>query len=1189
MKSIFKKQEALNYYNRIKNKEVKSSLMLFQEDIDKAGTKRFYVTDSKSIFTKIEKLAEPHFYEFWTDNTRMCFAVDIDFDRSRDTIEPDLLLKNIINTVIKGAKKYYNYEYKISDIIVLENDNCLQKIDNPNKYSSHIIFRGLNFENITVCKDFYLRLNKDYEISKMYVDKSIYNLTCLRLYMNSKMGKQAILVQKLLQIDNQYTQVCIMGASKNDLYKFFLKTMLTYTIPTDKIITTKDKIIIKKDITLSKEYDQSSDVSNINIEHILDNLPLKYCDEYDTWYKIGMILHKYHSNKIDTFTIWDNWSQKSNKYQKNEMNNKWKSFEQNVGKITIGTLIKWAKDEGIDNIYKNINPTIDSIVESYPIKPIKLNLTNIHPLQLTELSQAKLTPEVYEPLIKTKLIAVQSEKGTGKTSNLFKTMFENENSCINDNTSILFISSRITFGYKLLGDLKDYGFELYSQIKDQQIYSKRVICQIDSLMRLECDTYDIIIVDECESLARYITSNHFTKNQKASIIVENLEMRLSDAGQVYILDADLSDRCINYYKKIVNPKNITDFHLIINNFKPYAEYKLIYSQYATWIRQIRMKIEDNKRIVVATASNAKAKDLDHMLKDYFPDKKILLIHKETSDEDKKALLLNVNDEWAKYDVVIYTPSVCMGVSFDIDGHFDYIFAFGCHESLGAQEWCQMIHRIRTPIYKDIYIAIDQYKQFSEEDDCINYKIVEKMLCSDYYLTNYDLHNNLIQKKIKRITTQEEVNKFNNIDNGINEDELTDSEISISNDSESNTTLNQMLNTTLSTDTNVTINDKVLYYPHKNEAVYDLYVRNSWEQIENKLNFPASFFGYAKFKEYQIEYLPSTEEDTNILREMKEIRIEREDQELEEKINGIVSAEDLNKDEYNIKTKQRDEFITKEDRYAIQKYNLRNCYNISIPDTGQIEDTEENEQTEQTIETGYITKEFVSEYHQRDRMKWYRNLATILVIDVQNTRDKLDILKDNQQYDSIISNCYLEFTTKNKYVYHYYALEIIDQCGFNINNLNVRISYPQLITNIYGAIAWCDERKDEIAFKYDLKLSYKSLTNLSEIEQLKYINRIIESQYGLKIKRENNSVFKDNILYKLDDNNYWDNLPSRNQKTDIDTDIDNTDIDNTDTDIELKLPTYNLKEKILAIEIKQKRNYKKNDYDTESIDVFDDNI
>ena len=616
MKSIFKKQEALNLYAKIKSKDGKASQMLFQEDIDRAGSKRFYVTDAKSIFTKIEKLAEPHFYEFWSDKTKMCFGVDIDFDKTTDKTNPDVLLTKVINTVIEGAKKYYNYTYKIPDICVLENDPYLQQEDNPNKYSAHIIFRGLNFENVTVCKDFYLRLSKDYGIEKMYVDKAIYNLTCFRLYMNSKMGKSAMLVPKSLKIGNKHTATPKPESTRDDLYNFFLKTMLTYTVPTDKTILVKE-IKNKTQAVLPKQYDGSNNVDNVNIEHILDNLPEKYYDDYELWCKVGMILCGYHTDKLDTFTLWDNWSQKSKKYHQKEMLGKWNSFKQNQGRLSIGTLIKWAKDEGIENIYKNVSQSIDSIVQSYPVRPIRISLDNIPKNNLTQLSQAKLTPDVYEPLMKTKLVAVQSEKGTGKTSNLFKTMFENENSWINEDTSICFVSSRITFGYKLLGDLKEYGFELYSQIKDQQIYSKRIICQIDSFMRLERDTYDIIIIDECESLARYITSSHFTKNPKAGMIVENLEVRIADAGQVFILDADLSDRCINYYKKIINPKQ-NDFHLVINDFKPYSEYKLIYSSYASWIRQIRLKVQDNKRIVIATASNAKAKDLDHMLKEYFP-------------------------------------------------------------------------------------------------------------------------------------------------------------------------------------------------------------------------------------------------------------------------------------------------------------------------------------------------------------------------------------------------------------------------------------------------------------------------------------------------------------------------------------------------------------------------------------------
>ena len=790
-----------------------------------------------------------------------------------------------------------------------------------------------------------------------------------------------------------------------------------------------------------------------------------------------MILYQYNTEDNKMFELWDNFSKQSSKYKDNETTAKWNHFSNLNNKITIGSLIKWAKDENIDKIYLKTKLDIEQIVESYPIKPIMINTSIIPEQNITVLSQEKLTPDIYVDVLDKKLIAVQSEKGTGKTSNLLEILFnEKHNHKIDESTSILFISSRITFGYKLLGDLEEYGFELYSNIKEHHIYSKRIICQVDSLMRLEKDKYDIIIIDECETLARYITSNHFTKNPKASLIVSMLEMRVSDANQLYIMDADLSDRCINFYKNALNLRSLDDFHLIINNFKPYTEYQLTYCHYSTWLKKILTSIESNKKLVIAMASNAKAKDLHKKITETFNEKKVLFIHKETTDEDKKAMLLNVNEEWIKYDIIIYTPSVCMGVSFDIVDHFDNIFAYGCHESLGAQEWCQMIHRVRSPKNKEIFVSIDNYKLFNQEDNVVNYSIVEKMLCSDYYLTNYDLHTNLIPKKIKKITT--ETLNTSLLDANIEDIETTNFG-------------------------SININDKIMYYPYKSEPIYDLYVRNSWEMIENKLNFPASFFGYAKFKEYKLKYLELNTDDNSILAEMKEIREERSQLEEDEKINGIFNAVDLTKEDYNSMIKQRDEYLTKENIYSIYKYNLRKCYNIE----------------QDTI----LTKEFISEFHNKELMKWYRNISTITSTSTQSTEDKLSILKDNQQYDSIISNCYNDFTTKNKYSYHYYPLEIINQLEFNINNLTIIISNADLISKIYGAIAWCNQYKDEISFKYNFNISSKDITEYTEIEQLKYLNKIIESQYGLKIKRINKSTNIDNIYYRLDNLDRWKNI------------------------------------------------------------------
>ena len=644
---------------------------------------------------------------------------------------------------------------------------------------------------------------------------------------------------------------------------------------------------------------------------------------------------------------------------------------------------------------------------------------------------------------------------------------------INDKSSILFISSRRTFGIKLLSDLKKFGFELYSEIKEQYITKKRVICQIDSLMRLERDKYDFLIVDECESLARYLTSSHFIKNPKANLIVSSLEMRISDANNVYIMDADLSDRCLNYYCKIIGSNIIDNMSLVINKFKPYESYTIKYMNFNTWLNIVLKDIEDNKKLVIPIASNNKAKDLLTKIKNDFPEKKVLLIHKETSDEEKINKLIRVNEEWTQYDVVIYTPSVCMGVSFDVVGYFDNIYAYGCINSLGSQEFCQMLHRVRNPKNNVIYLSLDNYKEYDAENDTISKETVERMLCSDYYLTANDLHNNLLPKKIVKIV--------HNLDDGL-EDE------------------NHKV---------CTYRDKIIEYPYKNEPIYDLYVRNSWEMIENNINFSSKFFEYVKNKGYNLEYLSADcSNNLNITNEMKQIRDERVSEETAENIDGIFDAPNISKEEYINKIKQRDEYISDEDKSAIKRYNMINCYNL------------DKKGIKKDIDETILTKEFIEKYSDKEIMRWFRNYSTIINSPNQNTALKLEIMNENKQDVSLISNCYLDFTSKNRYGYHYYAIEIINSLGFDINDLTKTRDVLDLDSSLIGCIEWCEDKKYDIIKKYEI-INYinKNLTSLDNMKaRLKFVNSIINTQYGLKIKKLNNKS-----EYIMSDEGIWDNL------------------------------------------------------------------
>jgi len=1066
--TYYNKKETIRIYEKLK----KNDNLLFQEDISIAGNKKFIITKPEKIFDKMKDNELSHYYEFWTENMPIKFSYDIDINLRenpsyKNDIECDKLLLKLIDETKKKFLEYYEHNIEISNIIILENNKELQFIDNPYKKSFHIIFDKIKFENHLVAKDFYYRLNKDCKISQYCVDNRIYNLTCLRILFNSKKGKSAFLEPKVLKINNKYT----CDITKTGGYNYFLKSLITYTKDCN-IIIKKDKIVnnIEK---LKTKNTPNSNIKNINLKHILDNLPMEYCDEYDTWSKIGMILSNISTEKNDFFELWNTWSSKSIKYKEHEMNNKWLSFKTDKkNRLTVGTLIKWAQKENIDDIYiKKIN-SIEDKVEMYKEKDIILD--NFDKTNLTIIDEKKLTHDMYKDKIDYRLLAVQSEKGTGKTSNLLKALFElSLNNKIDDNTSILFISSRITFGFKLLGDLGNYGFKLYSQISEHNINSNRIICQLDSLLRLSRTSYDIIIVDECESLARYMTSSHFINNNKASLIIENLQLLVQEAKQVFIMDADLSDRCLNYFSKVMDidleEKNSKNYHVIQNTYKSFSDYIVNYMNFDTWIRKVLIALENNEKIVIASASNSKAKDILELIKLTFPTKRAILIHKETSIEEKRQLLLNVNREWVNYDIVIYTPSVCMGVSFDVVNYFDNIYVYGCKDSLGSQELAQMVHRVRSPKSLDIFLTLDIFEDIEDNDNILNYETVENMLCNDYYLTNYDLHNNIISKRVKK---NDEVNEIDNVN---------------------------------------IINSKVIYYPYKNEPIYDLYVRNSIEIIENKLNFSSTLFGYIKSKKYKLNYIKPFDEKNDINETLDDIKEDRKEKEKIEKVEGIKNAPELTQEDFNTKCKIKDELLTKVDIYSIQKYNLRNCYNILYDFIN--------------IENNYqLTDNFIIDYHDRTKMRWFRNISTILNNEDQTTYIKLEILRTTEQYNNRYSNCYIDFSTKNKYTYHKYPLDILKILEFDINDLSIHRPYDEINGLLEQCMIYLDKCKDDILFKYNIRYKHKNLSNLDNDKiKLKYINKILTSQYGLNII-ENDDYYK---LTCNDEksNNIWLNLPN----------------------------------------------------------------
>jgi len=102
-------------------------------------------------------------------------------------------------------------------------------------------------------------------------------------------------------------------------------------------------LLVKK-VPVKSEFNPISDiVTEAEIKKYLSFVP-NIDLEYDEWIEVGMIIHESLSG--DGFELWNDWSSTSEKHDSNSMEYKWHSFGKNPSKVTIGTLIKMAQDNG---------------------------------------------------------------------------------------------------------------------------------------------------------------------------------------------------------------------------------------------------------------------------------------------------------------------------------------------------------------------------------------------------------------------------------------------------------------------------------------------------------------------------------------------------------------------------------------------------------------------------------------------------------------------------------------------------------------------------------------------------------------------------------------------------------------------------------------------------------------------------
>lgn len=268
---------------------------------------------------------------------------------------------------------------------------------------------------------------------------------------------------------------------------------------------------------------------------------------------------------------------------------------------------------------------------------------------------------------------------------------------------IRIVSFRQTFSGnmgKVFGD-----FSMYNK-QSGRLTQNRLIVQVESLHRMDIsDTVpDLLVLDESESIFEQFTSGLSSDHYGDWAA---FKWMLEYSKHVVVMDAGITRRSINMIAEMRRSKikaagSRTQFHYNTHKNAVDDEYFVTNSK-EHWYYMLQSELDSGNKIAVAVNSLTEGAALRQFVVDKYPDLQVSLYSSETPNSIKFEHFANVHEFWA-VDVLIYTPTVTAGVSFELE-HFNTMFGYFTSESCTVETCMQMMGRIRNISSRSYYIML----------------------------------------------------------------------------------------------------------------------------------------------------------------------------------------------------------------------------------------------------------------------------------------------------------------------------------------------------------------------------------------------------------------------------------------------------------------------------------------------------
>lgn len=488
-------------------------------------------------------------------------------------------------------------------------------------------------------------------------------------------------------------------------------------------------------------------ISNGKREDI--NIPTKDSQTTKIWKNIGYILKSESNGDAEALQWYIKWSQLSLNVSSNqdvdkctEIFNKALTKKESIKKngsnqnLTIATLRTYAKkckandlffrdDDEMINLYFNYD-TIDFDVIKEKCKYISCDNNNIFG------KPDGIEPENNAPY---KHIVIHAYMGKGKTTAMEKVLNNypdrpDKSIIIN---SYLVISTRITYATFMS---KSLNITSYKEDDPDKYKKDKLVCSIESLFHISRQ-YDVIVLDECESILKSLSSKTIIQTVKGKDNDEDQYKTFIDAYKklvwlitkariVFYADAFITSRTLNFIRQFLENKLLikNDVPMTMKQRdengniidKPYNKQAIQIKNQNEFTGLLLGSIKENEKNFVCFQQKVKGiQEVDNFLEVYVINERNELMLKEKINADvaesnryldkrpiyqylqkkliyysnmdnklKNETLEDIDKSWINQNLVMTTPLFTVGCSFaPVDSnkipilHFDntWIWAF----------------------------------------------------------------------------------------------------------------------------------------------------------------------------------------------------------------------------------------------------------------------------------------------------------------------------------------------------------------------------------------------------------------------------------------------------------------------------------------------------------------------------------